>query len=88
MPMTPEELLSAIACLKRDKPANWKQQAKAYLRMLQAVADPEDREAMLTLQDFSERTGRKEFPVGRGLVPFWNQPIPRPEYGADEIFEV
>lgn len=86
--MTPEELLSAIAVLKRDKPAHWRQQARVYLRMLQAVADPVDREAMRTLQDFSERTGRKEFPVGRGLVPFWNQPLPKPEYGTDEIFEV
>jgi len=87
MPMTPEELLSAIAALKRDKPNKWRQQASVYLRMLQAIADPQDKEAMLTLQDFSERTGRKEFPVGRGLVPFWKKPLPKPEYGVDEIFE-
>lgn len=88
MPLTPEELMDRIACLKRDKPAGWRLLVRQHVAMLRNLVDPDDPEARLTIALFPESIGRRHFPVGRGMIPFWNQPLPRPEYSTDEEFEV
>jgi hypothetical protein len=88
MPLTPEELLDRIACLKRDRPTGWRMLVRQYVRTLRSMVDPDDPEAHLTIGQFPESIGRRHFPAGRGLIPFWNQPIPRPEYSTDEEFEL
>jgi len=88
MPLTPEELLDAIAVLKRDKPAGWRALARSYIADLRDLTDPDDPESRDTMSDFPERVGRRYFPVGRGLVPFWRKPMPAPEYAPHTIFHV
>ena len=86
MPLTPDELIDLIACLKRDKPKDWRKLMRSYFLILRDMLDPDDPETHATLSQFSESIGRKYFPKGRGMIPFWNQPLPKPEYGTDTEF--
>lgn len=88
LPRTPEELLSAIFVLKRDKPIGWKNACRAYYHDLKDLLDPDDPESRATLDQFPEWVGRRMFKDGRGMVPFWDEPHPRPEISTDTEFTV